>query len=132
MPVRFVPILLLVRLRYTARDASECRKRPCISMPRSLGFRVGIAGNQPSEAALALLRVGLEFDWVLSSTSLGIAKPSLLFFERSAQFVAIPASRIAYIGDRLENDIIPASEVGLAAIRVQCLDASGGALRRSV
>jgi HAD superfamily hydrolase (TIGR01549 family) len=93
--------------------------RPCLVKLRSLGFRVGIAGNQPLEAELALLRVGLEFDWVVSSTSLGIAKPSPVFFERIVQLAAIPASRIAYVGDRLDNDIIPAREVGLAAIFIE-------------
>ena len=89
---------------------------PCLSSLRSLGYRVGIAGNQPSEAELALLHVGFKVDFVASSSSFGVAKPSPVFFSKIVELAATPAARIAYVGDRLDNDIIPAREAGLAAI----------------
>jgi HAD superfamily hydrolase (TIGR01549 family) len=93
--------------------------KPCLSRLRSLGYRVGIAGNQPIEAEQALLRVGFETDLLASSTSWGIAKPSPVVFKKIIALAGVPASRIAYVGDRLDHDIIPARNAGMAAIFIE-------------
>src|SRR5258706_11209112 len=50
-------------------------------------------------------------------TSWGVAKPSPIFSRKFIELVAIPASRIDYVGDRLDNNIIPVRDVGYPATR---------------
>lgn len=83
---------------------------------RAAGFRVGIAGNQPATTEQAMERLGLPFDLVASSQAFGAAKPDPLFFERLVAATGGPASAIAYVGDRVENDVLPARTAGLCGI----------------
>jgi HAD superfamily hydrolase (TIGR01549 family) len=92
---------------------------PCLSDLRSHGYRVGISGNQPEAAETSLQEVGIPADFIASSTSWGVEKPSPAFFERVAQEAGCPAAEIAYVGDRLDNDILPAKAAGMAAIFIR-------------
>ena len=89
---------------------------PCLRTLRARGFAIGIAGNQPAEAETALKQVGFEADIVASSTGWGVAKPSPAFFAKIAAAAGLPAAAIAYVGDRLDNDVIPARDAGMLAI----------------
>jgi FMN phosphatase YigB (HAD superfamily) len=83
---------------------------------RAAGFQVGIAGNQPSSTDQAVDRLGLPFDLVTSSETLGATKPDPRFFEQLVQTIGEPASDIAYVGDRIDNDVVPARRAGLCGI----------------
>jgi FMN phosphatase YigB (HAD superfamily) len=83
---------------------------------RAAGFRVGIAGNQPFATELAVERLELPYDLVASSETFGATKPDPRFFERLVAATGGPASDIAYVGDRVENDVLPARQAGLCAI----------------
>ena len=61
-------------------------------------------------------RAGVTADHLASSARWGIEKPSLRFFEKIAEAAALPPSEIAYVGDRLDNDVLPACEAGLFAV----------------
>lgn len=89
---------------------------PCLARLKALGLVVGIAGNQPEEAEAALTACGLAADRIASSARWGIEKPSPRFFARIIAEAGVAAGEIAYVGDRLDNDVIPAAEVGMAAI----------------
>lgn len=91
----------------------------CLSDLRSRGYRVGIAGNQPIQAENALLDIGFEADFVASSASWAVEKPSPLFFEKVRQAAGIEAQAIAYVGDRLDNDILPAHAAGMVGVFVE-------------
>jgi FMN phosphatase YigB (HAD superfamily) len=60
--------------------------------------------------------VGVELDLVASSESLGLEKPNPAFFAAVAGRLGLPASAIAYVGDRVDNDVRPAAAAGMAAI----------------
>jgi FMN phosphatase YigB (HAD superfamily) len=45
-----------------------------------------------------------------------VEKPDLRFFERIATELGLPAAEIAYVGDRLDNDVRPAAAAGMQAI----------------
>jgi HAD superfamily hydrolase (TIGR01549 family) len=92
---------------------------PCLRKLRELGYVVGIAGNQPQEAHEALEKVGFEFDLIGSSTGWGIEKPSPAFFAKVTELANVPASSIAYVGDRLDNDVLPALAAGMAAVFIK-------------
>ena len=89
---------------------------PTLVALKAQGLQVGIAGNQPEQAEGALLRAGVTADHLASSARWGIEKPSLRFFEKIAEIAALPPSEIAYVGDRLDNDVLPAREAGLFAV----------------
>jgi HAD superfamily hydrolase (TIGR01549 family) len=89
---------------------------PCLHTLRAAGYRIGIAGNQPEAAEGALKRSGIEADFIASSTGWGVEKPSPAFFGRVAEAAGCPPAEIAYVGDRLDNDVLPARAAGMTAI----------------
>lgn len=89
---------------------------PCLEALRSAGYRIGIAGNQPEAAEDALGRVGVSADFIASSARWGVEKPSPAFFDRVAQAAGVEARAIAYVGDRLDNDVLPAKAAGMTSV----------------
>jgi FMN phosphatase YigB (HAD superfamily) len=55
-------------------------------------------------------------DFVASSSGWGVAKPDPRFFERIAETCGFPAREIAYVGDRLDNDVLPARAAGMIGV----------------
>ena len=89
----------------------------CLTRLRSRGMFVGLAGNQPSTIESSL--DGLPADVCLLSSNLGVEKPSPHFFRVVQESVDIPFAEIAYVGDRLDNDIMPAKDAGMMAILIR-------------
>ena len=88
----------------------------CLSELRSRGYRLALAGNQIRGALDALRRLGIEADIMASSETWGVAKPAPEFFARLVEACGMPAGEIAYVGDRIDNDVLPAKEAGLVAV----------------
>lgn len=89
---------------------------PCLRELRARGYRIGLAGNQSAAAEAQLRALGLPADIVASSASWGIEKPAPAFFARVVASADVPAPSIAYVGDRLDNDVFPAAEAGMVAV----------------
>jgi HAD superfamily hydrolase (TIGR01549 family) len=89
---------------------------PCLKRLRELGYKVGISGNQPAGAVAALQQLGFEADVIASSATWGVEKPSPAFFAKVQQAAGVASSMIAYVGDRLDNDVLPAVKAGMMAI----------------
>jgi len=89
---------------------------PCLRQLHVAGYRIGIAGNQPEGAVEVLKAFDLSADFIASSTSLGVAKPTPKFFAKVVEMAAVNAREIAYVGDRLDNDILPARDAGMATV----------------
>jgi FMN phosphatase YigB (HAD superfamily) len=83
------------------------------------GYRLALAANQPAPAADVLARMDAPFELVATSAAWGVAKPDPRFFQRILDELELPATAVAYVGDRVDNDIIPASEAGMVAIFVR-------------
>lgn len=92
---------------------------PCLQALKSRGYKVGLSGNQPARAEALLTSYGLPVDYIASSSSWRIEKPDPHFFQKILEITALEPSEVAYVGDRLDNDIFPALEVGLKAIFVR-------------
>ena len=93
--------------------------RPTFARLRAMGKRVVIAGNQPRQAQDALERMDLRADAILISAFLGFEKPSRGFFEKVAEAAAAEPEEISYIGDRLDNDVLPARSLGMKAFLIR-------------
>ena len=98
---------------------------PTFARLRELGYRVIIAGNQPPAALAALRTMGLPVDFIANSAEIGYEKPDPLFFQavidRAAALDPVLAEpgRIAYVGDRLDNDVLPAADAGLVPVLIR-------------
>lgn len=93
--------------------------RPALAALAAAGFRVGIAGNQPVRAGPALERLALPVEVIGISATWGVAKPEPAFFERVATELALAPAEIAYVGDRVDNDVEPAARAGMCAIWIR-------------
>jgi FMN phosphatase YigB (HAD superfamily) len=91
----------------------------CLEGLRARGYRIGIAGNQPEEAEAALERLGIGADFIASSARWGVEKPSQAFFDRVVEAAGVSAAEIAYVGDRLDNDVLPARDAGMVAVFIR-------------
>jgi HAD superfamily hydrolase (TIGR01549 family) len=89
---------------------------PCLATLKSRGLKVLIAGNQPIEAEAALARLQVPADLIATSAGWGVSKPDPAFFERVIAAAGEPPESIAYVGDRMDNDVLPARAAGMVAI----------------
>ena len=80
------------------------------------GYLLGVAGNQPRQAEDLFRDIGVPLDLVASSDGLGVAKPDPAFFAAVADRLGLPTESVAYVGDRVDNDVRPAAAVGMRAI----------------
>ena len=108
-PARLIP------MRIEAGDLYP-DARVAIDELRRAGFRVGVAGNQPTATESALQALGLELDLVASSEGWGATKPERAFFERLVEVAGVPAAEVAYVGDRLDNDVWPSLAAGMLPV----------------
>jgi len=80
-------------------------------------FRVAILANQPAERTAELRALGIDADVVAMSEELGVHKPAPEFFQRALELMADPdPAQVAYVGDRLDNDVRPAQAAGMRAV----------------
>ncbi len=89
--------------------------RPTFAALAARGARIGIAGNQPLEAAPALAALGLGAAFIATSAGWGVQKPDAAFFARVAETCDAPPHAITYVGDRVDNDVLPALAAGMRA-----------------
>jgi HAD superfamily hydrolase (TIGR01509 family) len=91
----------------------------CLERVRALGLAVGVVGNQTEALERWARESLLPADVVSSSASLGVRKPDPRFFERVVELAGCAPSEVAYVGDRVDNDVLPALVVGLRAVHVR-------------
>lgn len=89
---------------------------PCLAELRRRGYLLGLAGNASREAYAAL---ELDVDFVADSASWGVEKPAPAFFARVKEACGCPAGEIAYVGDRVDNDVVPAGSAGMVAVHLR-------------
>jgi FMN phosphatase YigB (HAD superfamily) len=93
--------------------------KPALERLRRGGYFVGVAGNVGWDIAPFLAEAGVEVDFVATSHTLGVEKPSPEFFERLVAAAAVPAEEVAYVGDRIDNDVAPAAAAGMLAVHIR-------------
>jgi HAD superfamily hydrolase (TIGR01662 family) len=86
--------------------------RPCMEELKADGYTVGIAGNQTARAAQLIQELNLPADFIVTSDDVGAEKPDVGFFEKLVERHQLVAEATVYVGDRYENDILPAQEAG--------------------
>jgi HAD superfamily hydrolase (TIGR01549 family) len=93
---------------------------PAIDALRDAGYRIAIAANQPARRANELRRIGVDAEVVVMSESIGVAKPDPAFFARILELMESPApGDVAYVGDRVDNDVLPAAAAGMRPVWIR-------------
>ena len=93
--------------------------RPTLAQLREAGMWVGIAGNQTVRAGGILRGLGLPADMIATSDDWGVTKPAPGFFRKMIEESPVGPGETLYLGDRLDNDIIPAARLGLRTALVR-------------
>ena len=89
---------------------------PCLERLRDKGLLVGAVGNTPAETEELLRRY---VDLIGSSGRWGVEKPASEFFARIVDESGFQPEEIAYVGDRVDNDIEPALAAGMVAVHIR-------------
>ena len=89
---------------------------PCLAALRRCGVRVGAVGNTLTDAEDLLQE---HVDLVGSSARWGVEKPAPRFFERIVEEAGCGPEQIAYVGDRVDNDVEPALAAGMVAVHLR-------------
>jgi HAD superfamily hydrolase (TIGR01549 family) len=93
---------------------------PAMEELRSLGYRIAVIGNQPANRSDELRRIGIDAEVMAMSAEMGVAKPAPGFFERVLELLGAEApASVAYVGDRVDNDVLPAIVAGMRAIWIR-------------
>ena len=92
---------------------------PAVTRLRAAGVVVGFAGNQPAGAEASLADLVEPGELLATSAAWGVSKPDPAFFSRIATELDLPPAEIAYVGDRVDNDILPAAAAGMFTVHLR-------------
>ncbi len=94
--------------------------KPALDALRAAGFGLAIVANQPANRTDELRFLGVRADVMAMSEEMGVQKPDQAFFEETLRLIGNPAPEsVAYVGDRLDNDIGPAAAAGMRPIWIR-------------
>lgn len=84
-------------------------------------YKLGIIANQSAGTEERLVQFGIRdyFDVVVASAEAGVAKPDKGIFELALSQAGCSAREACMVGDRLDNDITPAAEMGMSTVWVR-------------
>ena len=82
------------------------------------GLKLGIVANQPLAARERLARAGIGdlFDHQGLSGLTGFSKPDPRAFQAAAEALGMTPAECIMVGDRIDNDIVPAKALGMTTI----------------
>lgn len=86
----------------------------------SQNYRLGIIANQSGSVKELLKEWGISsyFQLIILSEEVGVCKPDLRIFKLALEESGIPADKAVYVGDRYDNDILPAKSLGMYTVRI--------------
>ena len=84
-------------------------------------YKLGIIANQSlgTKDRLDNWNIGKYFDVVVASAEAGCAKPDLKIFNLALEQAGCKPNEAVMIGDRLDNDIAPAKQLGMKTVWVR-------------
>lgn len=84
-------------------------------------YKLGVIANQVAGTndRLDNWNIGKYFDVVVASAEAGCAKPDLKIFNLALEQAVCKPNNAVMIGDRLDNDIAPAKQIGMKTVWVR-------------
>ena len=94
---------------------------PAVIKTLSQKYELGIIANQLDGLADRLKEFGLlqYFNYIISSWDLQIMKPDIRIFEYALGKTNCTPQEACMIGDRLDNDILPAKSLGMKTVWIK-------------
>ncbi|MDQ2690164.1 MAG: HAD family hydrolase [Chloroflexota bacterium] len=90
---------------------------PALDALHDAGYRLAVVANQPASRADELRAIGVDAEVMAMSEALGVAKPAPAFFARTLELMGGPdPASVAYVGDRVDNDVIPSAAAGMRSV----------------
>jgi FMN phosphatase YigB (HAD superfamily) len=89
---------------------------PTLVALKDAGYSVAVFANQPLVAES--LMSALPLDRYASSARWEVEKPDPAFFARISSELGTDPATIAYVGDRVDNDVLPAKVAGMFAVHL--------------
>lgn len=116
-----IELMETVESRNRARDDFELRP----GIPELLedlsgnGLSLGLAANQPRKTLDNMKAIGIlrYFEYQGVSGSIGLRKPDPRLLLHACQALKVGPNETILIGDRIDNDIVPAKTLGMPTIR---------------
>ena len=83
-------------------------------------YHLGVLANQPASTLDRLKHDGKYtfFDVCLLSDCVNMQKPDIRFFEYALEKIQCDSQNVIMVGDRLDNDIMPAKKAGMKTVRI--------------
>lgn len=96
-------------------ESEECLRK------LSKKYKIGIIANQVFGSEERLEKNGLlkYINLVVASAEEGVAKPDLRIFEIALNKADCRAEEAVMVGDRLDNDIVPANKIGMKTVWIK-------------
>ena len=84
-------------------------------------YKLGIIANQSlgTQERIDNWGIGKYFDVVMASAEAGCAKPDMRIFKLALQKAKCEPNEAVMVGDRLDNDIVPAKKLGMKTVWVR-------------
>lgn len=91
--------------------------RAALGVLHDRGYRIAVIGNQPAHVGDQLRALGIDAEVMLMSAEMGAMKPDPAFFYVALDHLGGPdPAEVAYVGDRIDNDVLPSSAAGMRAV----------------
>lgn len=104
---------------FTADDLYPDALR-AIEALRAGGHRLAIVANQPASRTDELRAIGVDVEVMAMSEQMGVSKPDPAFFARALELMGSPdPASVAYVGDRVDNDVLPGIGAGMRAVWIR-------------
>lgn len=96
-------------------DTKDCLKK------LSRIYKIGVIANQSLGTSKRLENLGIRkyIDLVIASAEEGVSKPDRRIFEIALERSSCKPENAVMIGDRIDNDIVPAKQMGMKTIWVK-------------
>ncbi len=88
---------------------------------KARGYRLGVIANQSLGTDERLKQYGIlsYFDVIVASAEEGVSKPDRRIFELALERADCLPCEAVMIGDRLDNDIVPANAIGMKSVWIK-------------
>lgn len=96
-------------------DTKDCLKK------LSRIYKIGVIANQSLGTSERLENLGVRkyIDLIIASAEEGVSKPDRRIFEIALERSSCKPENAVMIGDRIDNDIVPAKQLGMKTIWVK-------------
>ena len=93
---------------------------PAMAALRAQGYRLAVIANQPASRTPQLRAIGVDAEVIAMSAEMQLFKPDPAFYARALELIGSPPpASVAYVGDRVENDVVPATDAGMRAVWIR-------------